>query len=178
MQYRVENGLSTDIIKSVEEDSLGFIWVASDAGLLQYNGNKFIQYPDAFKSPYVKDLIKLQDNRLLALSDLGLIEIVNLVDTVLFKEVLAGERNPTDSTLWYPKSVFEDSNKNLWFGEPQSVVKYDGVSLERYEFDDAYNSASFVRSFVFVELSDGRILTSSNNGNFFFMILFLINLNI
>ena len=167
LQYRVEDGLSTDIIKSVEEDAHGFIWIGSDAGLLQFNGNKFIHYPNASKSAYIKDLIKLHDDRLLALSDLGLVEIINLVDTVIFKNVLDGGRTPTDSSLWYPKSIFEDSNNNLWIGEPQSVVKFNGQTMERYQFEPEFSTSSFVRSFSFVELVDGTILCSSNNGEFF-----------
>ncbi|NJN26044.1 MAG: hypothetical protein HC819_08765 [Cyclobacteriaceae bacterium] len=168
LQYRVENGLKTDIIKTVDEDSLGFIWIGSDQGLMQYNGHSFINYPQASKSPFIKDLIKLRDGRLLVLDDLGLNEIVNLLDTAIFKEILPGTRVPTDTSLWYPKSIFEDSQGNLWIGEPQSVVRYDGNKIDRIEFGPRFNSSSFVRSFCFEEWSPGKILISSYNGDFFY----------
>jgi signal transduction histidine kinase/ligand-binding sensor domain-containing protein len=167
LKFRVEDGLKTDIIKAIDRDSLGFLWIGSDDGLMQYNGNRFLHYPHATESPFVKDFIKLRDGRLLVLNDLGLDEIINQIDTVIFKNILPGTRVPTDTSLWYPKSIFEDSYGNLWVSEPQSVVKYDGSSIDRIEFAPEHNSSSFVRSFSFVELPGGKILISSYNGAFF-----------
>ena len=167
IQYRVEDGLKSDIIKAIGRDSLGFIWVGSDDGLMQYNGNKFLHYPHATNSPFIKDLIKLDDGRLLVLNDLGLDEIINQVDTVIFKKIIPGTRVPTDTSIWYPKSIFEDSQGNLWIGEPQSVVRYNGSQIDRIEFGPEDNSSSFVRSFSFAELPGDRILISSFTGNFY-----------
>lgn len=167
LQYRIGDGLNTDIIKCVAEDDWGFIWIGTDQGLLQYNGHKFISYSQATKSPFIKDFIRLKDGRLLVLDDLGLTEIINEIDTVYFKRILEGTRTPTDSTIWYPKSLYEDSKGNLWIGEPQSVVIYNGSDLQRLNFEDKYNSSSFIRSFSFVELSNNKILIASNNGGFF-----------
>lgn len=167
LQYRVEDGLNTDIIKCISQDDKGFIWIGTDEGLVQYNGNEFITYPQATTSPFVKQFIKLRNGKLLVLDDLGLTEIINDVDTVIFKPVLMGTRFPTDSTIWYPKSVFEDDQGNIWVGEPQSVVKYDGEKLQRFEFGPEHNSSSFIRSFNFVELAEGKLLISSYSGGFF-----------
>jgi ligand-binding sensor domain-containing protein len=167
LQYRVEDGLKTDIIKTIHRDSLGFIWIGSDEGLMQFNGSSFVHYPYASASTFIKQLIRLRNGRLLALNDLGLVEIVNKIDTVLFNTVLPGSRVPTDTSLWYPKSIFEDSRGNIWVGEPQSVVRYDGQEISRIEFGPEDNSSSFVRSFTFAELPDGRILICSFNGNFY-----------
>ena len=167
LQYRVGDGLKTDIIKSIEQDSLGFIWIGSDEGLMQYNGNRFIHYANATQSQFVKNLLKLRNGRLLVLNDLGLNEIINQVDTVIFRQILPGTRSPTDSSIWYPKSIFEDSKGNLWIGEPQSVVKYNFKKIQRIAFGPEHNSSSFIRSFNFVELPDGKILISGFNGSFF-----------
>jgi len=167
LQYRVENGLQTDIIKCIDQDSLGYIWIGTDEGVIQYNGNRFMHYPNASSSPFIKDFLKLRNGRLLVLHDLGLNEIINEVDTVIFKQILPGTRMPTDSSIWYAKSLFEDSQGNIWISEPQSVVKYDGSRIQRIEFSDEHNSSSFIRSFNFVELPGGIILISSFNGVFF-----------
>ncbi len=167
LQYRVENGLQTDIIKCIDQDSLGYIWIGTDEGVIQYNGNRFMHYPNASSSPFIKDFLKLRDGRLFVLHDLGLNEIINQVDTVLFRQVLPGTRMPTDSSIWYAKSLFEDSQGNIWISEPQSVVKYDGQHIQRIEFGDEHNSSSFIRSFSIVELPGGIILMSSFNGVFF-----------
>jgi signal transduction histidine kinase len=167
LQFRVEDGLKTDIIKTLGQDSLGFIWIGSDDGLMQYNGHQFLHYPHATQSPFIKELLSLRDGRLLVLNDLGLVEIINQIDTVIFNSILPGTRVPTDTTIWYPKSIFEDSKGNFWIGEPQSIVKYDGKTIDRIEFGEEDNSSSFVRSFNFAELPGSRILISSITGNFY-----------
>lgn len=40
----VENGLSNNIINSIEQDSLGFIWVGTNEGINRYDGSHFEQY--------------------------------------------------------------------------------------------------------------------------------------
>ncbi len=167
LQFRVEDGLKTDIIKSIDRDSIGFIWIGSDDGLMQYNGNEFIHYPYATESPFIKDFVKLKSGRLLVLNDLGLDEIINQVDTVIFRNILPGTRVPTDTSIWYPKSIFEDSSGNLWISEPQSVVRYDGTNIKRIEFGVDHYSTSFVRSFAFTELPGSKILISSYNSSLF-----------
>ncbi len=126
-----------------------------------------MHYPNASSSPFIKDFLKLRNGRLLVLHDLGLNEIINQVDTVIFRQIIPGTRMPTDSSIWYAKSLFEDSQGNIWISEPQSVVKYDGKRIQRIEFSDEHNSSSFIRSFSFVELPGGIILMSSFNGIFF-----------
>lgn len=40
----VENGLSNNVVNSIEQDSLGFIWVGTEEGLNRYDGTTFLVY--------------------------------------------------------------------------------------------------------------------------------------
>src|SRR5436190_13029822 len=103
--YRVEQGLPSDVIKAVAQDALGFIWIATDDGLVKYDGLKFTTYKAALRSQYAKAFLQTRDGRLLAIGDLDLIEIQNKIDTVIFKSLLRGGRTSSDTTLWYPKAI-------------------------------------------------------------------------
>jgi signal transduction histidine kinase/ligand-binding sensor domain-containing protein len=166
-QYRVEQGLPSDVVKAVTQDSLGFIWIATDDGLVKYDGLRFTTYKSAVHSQYTKGFLRTRDGRLLAFGDLDLIEIRNQIDTVIFKCVLPGERSPTDSTIWYPKSIYEDKTGNLWLGEPKSVLRYDGESFERFDFGERNRSPVFVRSFCFFEDQHDDIFAVSYQGRIF-----------
>lgn len=166
-QYRVEQGLPSDIIKAVTQDSLGFFWIATDDGLVKYDGLQFTSYKSAFRSQFAKGFLHTRDGRLLAFGDLDVIEIQNRVDTVVFKKVLRGERYLTDSTIWFPKSIYQDKNGIIWLAEPKSVVRYDGSTIKRYDFGDAYRSPVFVRSFSFFEDDRDNLYTVSYNGTVF-----------
>ncbi|MEI9920668.1 MAG: hypothetical protein WDO14_18030 [Bacteroidota bacterium] len=97
--------------------------------------------------------------------DLDLIEIDNRIDTVMFKSVLRGTRNPTDSTLWFPKTVFEDNVNVLWIAEPQSVMRVGKGKPRRFTFGIEDRSPQFLRSFAFFEDRKGFLYTTSYAGN-------------
>ncbi len=47
----VESGLSHNFVNSIEQDSLGFIWIATLEGLNRYDGHQFSVYRKNSKSP-------------------------------------------------------------------------------------------------------------------------------
>ncbi|MBS1507430.1 MAG: hypothetical protein JSS79_12355 [Bacteroidetes bacterium] len=163
-QYRVENGLPSDIVKACAQDSLGYFWVATDEGLVKFDGVKYTTYKEALHSNYAKGFLSTRSGRLLLFGDLDLIEIINQGDTVLFKSIRNGTRNPNDTTLWYPKSLYEDHHGNFWVGEPQSVVRLKDGGFERYSFSAETRSPQFLRSFSFFEDLKGNLFTTAING--------------
>jgi ligand-binding sensor domain-containing protein len=167
--YRVENGLPSDVIKAVSQDTVGFIWIATDDGLVKYDGYRFITYKSPFQSQYIKSLFRTQDGRLLAVGDLDFVEIINQVDTVIFRHLVKGSRSPSDSTISYPKSIYEDKNGYLWLAEPQSVVCYSGPDkpIKRFDFGNQLRSPVYIRSFQFFEDDIGQLFVLSYNGSVF-----------
>lgn len=82
-QYRVEDGLPTDIVKGCSQDSLGYFWIATDEGLVKYDGISFTTYPNAIGN-YAKGFLRTKSGKLVAFGDLGIAEVLNLGDTVHF----------------------------------------------------------------------------------------------
>jgi signal transduction histidine kinase/ligand-binding sensor domain-containing protein len=166
-EYRVKDGLPSDIVKAVTQDTLGFFWIATDEGIAKFDGVRLIPYKSALTSQFAKGFLQTGSGRLLAFGDLDLIEIQNQVDTVVFRTIFTGRRNPTDTTLWYPKSLYEDKSGHLWMGEPQAVSRIVDGRLSRYYFDQSNRSPVFTRSFSFFESREGEFFTVSYQGNVF-----------
>jgi len=165
--YRVEQGLPSDVTKAVAEDSLNFLWMATDDGLVKYDGLSFTTYKHPFRSQYIKSFLKTRSGRLLVIGDLDVVEIKNKIDTVLFETLIPGSRTPTDSTVWSPKSIYEDRHGIVWLGEPQAVLRYDGKSVKRFNFGEANRSPIFIRSFSFFEDAHDNLYAISYQGNIF-----------
>ena len=165
--YRVEQGLPSDVIKAVTQDPLGFIWIATDDGLVKYDGLKFTTYKSALRSQYAKNFLQTRDGRLLVVGDLDLIEIQNKVDTVIFKSLLRGARIPTDTTVWYPKSLYEDHHGSIWLAESKSITKLENDVMKRYDLGDDNRSPVFVRSFNFFEDDSRNLYAVSYKGKVF-----------
>ncbi|MBT1685380.1 sensor histidine kinase [Dawidia soli] len=166
-QYRVEQGLPSDVIKATAQDSLGFFWIATDDGIVKYDGLRFTTYRSALHSQYAKGFLTTRKGRLLAIADLDLIEIENQVDTVIFHSLLRGTRNPTDTTIWYGKTLYEDRHENIWIAETQAVVRYDGKAMKRYDFGPEHRSPVFIRSYNFFEDQDGNLYAAGYAGKVF-----------
>ncbi len=166
-QYRVEKGLPSDIIKGCTQDQLGYFWIATDEGLVKFDGINFTSYRNAMHSNYAKGFFTTQDNKLLAFGDLDLIEIKNLGDTVIFESLYPVTRVVNDSSISYPKTIYQDKKGALWISESQSVVKFQDNLMTRYEFDLVNRTPQFLRAFSFFEDQKQNFYTSSFQGNVF-----------
>lgn len=166
--YRVAEGLPIDAIKAVSQDEYGFLWIGTDDGLVKYDGIGFSTYESALQSKYVKGFLKTKSNKFLVFGDLDLVEIQNKIDTVIFKPLIRGSHAPTDSTISYPKAIYEDKEENIWLAESESVVKYKSGKFKRYVFGRKYNSNEFIRSFQFFEDHQGNLYVVCYGGNVFY----------
>ncbi|HLZ17679.1 MAG TPA: hypothetical protein VKQ08_11590, partial [Cyclobacteriaceae bacterium] len=167
-QYRVEDGLPSDIVKACIQDSLGYFWIATDDGLVKYDGIKFTTYREPLHSGYTKGFIRLRNGRLFTYGDFDFVEVRNLGDTVIFRPILFASRTPDDHTLSYPKSIYEDSRGDLWISEPQSVVKLHGNYFKRFSFDMVNRSPQFLRSFTFFEDRQNNLVVTSFQGTVYY----------
>lgn len=165
--YRSTDGLDTDIIKCISQDSLGFIWIGADDGLFRFDGINFTRYAEGAPSNFFKYFLNTSDGRLLGVHDMGITVINPDVNQPTFDVLLAGNRTLTDSALWYPKHAYEDHKGYLWIAEPQSIVRYKDGQWKRYHFGPLDNTISFVRSFNFFETADKRLIVISNSGNYY-----------
>lgn len=152
--YSVNEGLVTHLTKSVEFDSIGFLWIGTDEGLVRYDGRNFKTFQNKTQSRYVKKLINHEDN-IWVINDLGIVRIKPGIDSVVFENVIDGAREPTDSLLHYPKDAYSDKEGRKWISEPDKLVRLlaDG-SVKKYHFNKKDQSSSFFRSFQVFEYNN------------------------
>ncbi len=166
-RYTVQNGLPSDIIKGVQQDSSGFLWIATDEGVAKYDGVNFTNYPEIATSNYMKGFIKTKDGRHILYGDLDIYEVVNNPDSTKFYSLYPTSRVQNNSAINYPKAIFEDKNQKLWISEPQSVVRLDRNGFQRFDFGIENRTTQFLRSFSLFEDKVGDLYTCSFQGNLF-----------
>lgn len=166
-QFGVDDGLPADVIKACSQDSLGYFWIATDEGLVKFDGITFTTYRKEMHSNYFKGFSKTRKGKLYAFGDLDFFEIRNLGDTVLFKKVCPVSNIENDTTLSYPKLVYEDVEGSLWISESQAVVRISKGSFKRYEFDITNRTPVFLRSFQIFEDQNKDLYVTSFQGNVF-----------
>ena len=165
--YKIENGLPTDFIKAVAQDSLGNLWIATDEGFVSYNAARFETYRKVTHSNYTKGFHRTKNGRLLAYGDLDLFELKNIDDSTVFHSLVPVGTSVGDTNLSYPKLLYEDGEGSLWVSESQSVVKLTSDKMKRYDFEIADRTPQFLRSFSFFEDSNKSLYAVSVPGNVF-----------
>jgi signal transduction histidine kinase len=163
--FTKEDGLPSDLIKSVATDNNGFIWLATDEGLIRFDGKNYKHFLKELPSPYIKFLFKRKNGQLLATTDLGLVEIVNPKNPT-FPVLLAGKAEPSMQYLSYPKLMYEDRQNTLWIGDNWHVVAWRDGKFKHYEFDSKNKTGHFQRSFSFFEV--GKYLYIFSNTGFLY----------
>lgn len=161
--YDINKIHANEVIKGISKDEQGFIWLATDQGVLQFDGNETTLFYKELPSPFTKKFLNRKNGQLLVLSDFGIREIVHHIDTTYFQPLqVAGK--PFTEGLNYPKSVFEDSQGNLWIGELNAVVKISENGFQRYLLGAEYRSINYHRAFSFAEDAFGHIWVAPYNG--------------
>ncbi|MFT6854452.1 MAG: signal transduction histidine kinase/ligand-binding sensor domain-containing protein [Cyclobacteriaceae bacterium] len=89
----VENGLPNNLINSIAQDSIGYLWVGTADGLCRYGGNEFMVFrndranPHSISSNYINDLsYDAINNHFLVATDRGL-DVFDLA-TLSFQKAL------------------------------------------------------------------------------------------
>ncbi|MFZ4620790.1 MAG: PAS domain S-box protein [Bacteroidota bacterium] len=165
--YNDESSLPSNLTKEIIQDSRGFIWIASDGGLARFDGKQFTEYNRNLPSTYVKNLFLTRLGKLLVVTDLGICSMLYNGFEPEISVAIPGGTHPSDSTLFYPKQIYEDRRGTLWISEPNAVVEYRDNRIHRYYFDEQYRADSYVRSFHFFEHPVLGLLAVSERGYLF-----------
>jgi signal transduction histidine kinase/ligand-binding sensor domain-containing protein/ActR/RegA family two-component response regulator len=165
--YTIENGLQNELLKSITIDSVGFIWIATDGGLIRYNGFEFIECADVQDSKYIKSVLCSKNGSLFFTTDLSFSKIDYGVDGFNKSTIRAGSINESDSLLFFPKQLYEDKNGNIWFSDNTSIYRFRDGYLKKYYLGSQNTPNSYNRSFSFFEDGYGNLYTISQTGHFY-----------
>ncbi len=170
-KYNFYSDFSKGLIKAVVTDSVGFVWVATDEGLIRFDGKDRIFYKETLPGGFAKGFLKRKNKPLLVVHDYGVTEIISRPDTTYFRKLTAGATVDSDDKLFFPKSLYEDQKQRLWIGEIQSIARLENGKIKKYRFREGTNTGSIYsiyRSFSFVEDQAGHLWVMSFNGALYY----------
>jgi len=164
IHYHSDNGLHNSLTKSIVQDKNGYIWIATDDGFAKFDGYDFKVFNQNIPSILGKHLLQIKSGEIIAVTDFGVIEIRSTTDTVMLKTIIRGADTPSDSTLFYPKLVYETNDSTLWFSGYNAVYSYKNQKLIPFFFFMKNQSSSFHRAFSIVDDKQGNLFVISQPG--------------
>ncbi|MBB3698368.1 SpoIIE family protein phosphatase [Flammeovirga yaeyamensis] len=162
-------GLQNPLVKSIAKDSLGFVWAATDEGIIRFDGKNFLQIKKGLPSPYVKNIFTTSSGVTLATTDLGLIKVKTSAAHPEIELLIEGDAYASDSLLWFPKQIFESKNNDIWVADNHSINLLDSSFKikQRYQFSEKDIPTNFQRSFTILEDRRLGIYAFSEAGYFY-----------
>ncbi|MEQ8705943.1 MAG: PAS domain S-box protein [Phaeodactylibacter sp.] len=158
--YNELDGLQNTLVKAAVSDSFGLIWLATDGGLIRYDGHQFHSYRDKIPTPFIKDIIQV-GQKLLASSDEGLYWIEPSLQSAVIRKAFPNQ------SIRLTKKLFQDEEGRIWGSNNDNVFRANGKDLKIYPFSPEYHSEDFTLSYSFVEDGWGNVYTISKNGVLF-----------
>ena len=143
----MDDGLTNNNITDIYQDSRGYIWIGTEDGLNQYNGNIIIQYnyesdnKNTISSPYITKIIESPNGDIWVGSNGGL-SIINVNENKI-KRIDEKEFNLSHSVI---TDIYKDSNNVMWVGTSDGLNRYDEESNNRSRSDSIYGDRQISRT--------------------------------
>lgn len=126
------NGLSSNSVQCIFQDSRGYIWIGTQNGLNRYDGKHITVYhcdpenPAALPRESIRGITEDQDGILWLSADYGVIEFNPVTEKFcLFKH---DEKNPGSLPGDHVPNLAIDSHNNLWVGSGLSLNLFNRTS--------------------------------------------------
>ena len=163
--YNEINGLSHNSIRSITQDSKGFLWIGTFGGVNRFDGYDFkafqsnINTPNYLHSDDVLEIVADKSNNLWIATDFGLSKYN--IPTNTFKTYHIGQNNFIDNQV---RSIFIDRSDRLWVGTMNNGICYfDDKEDKFYKINT--EGVKNIRSIY--QTNDGKIwFTTFNKGVF------------
>jgi len=172
-QFTIRNGLSSNTVWSILEDTKGSIWFGTDMGVCRYDGNTISYIPFAttnnivgmastnnnFTKNAVWSIMQDRSGTIWFGADEGLY----CYDGKTFTRPLdkPGIVNDSNLTLKSVQCMLEDKKGNIWFGSGpmafEGICLYDGKSVQNFK----PKNVRWVRNII--QEKNGNILFATRN---------------
>jgi signal transduction histidine kinase/ligand-binding sensor domain-containing protein len=168
--YTVKDGLVSNFVKDAIQDKKGFLWLATNQGLVRFDGTHFKtiskKFPDSLSiSDNPLNKLNIIDNNLWVTGFGGVVKM-NL-ETYKFKTYVNGFNLNEQISLNETFCVFRDSKKNIWLGTAGSGLfklnnnedKFELVKPPRDLHLETYNWITTI-----IEMKNGALLFPDTRG--------------
>ena len=124
-----KDGLSSNLITDIYQDSLGYIWIGTEDGLNKYNGNMVVKYnyeinnKNSLTSPYITAINEDKYGDMWIGTDCGL-NIINRQESNIIR-ICTKEENNSGLSNYEITSIYRDSNDTMWVGTKNGLNRYD-----------------------------------------------------
>ncbi|MBX2817885.1 MAG: hypothetical protein KTR24_17900, partial [Saprospiraceae bacterium] len=126
-QYTTMDGLLSNVVNDIIQDSYGFVWVGTSKGLCRFDGSNFVQYQDlgtgqdTMSFHVSKLLLDSRGNLWVATQANGLFRRTKEGGFVHYTHQNNDPESLSDDQIW---TLFEDRTGTVWIGTENGICGY------------------------------------------------------
>ena len=161
----IEDGLSSNFITAIFQDSRGYIWIGTDDGLNQYNGNYIVEYNygDGLASTYINAICEDSYGNIWVGTKGGLSIINSKTEEI---KNIKYDNSKSSISHYNVTTIYKDSKNIMWVGTEKGLNKYDDESKTFVKYYDEYSGGVLTDSYItdIKEIKDEYIVIGSKCG--------------
>jgi ligand-binding sensor domain-containing protein len=163
----VDDGLPSNTINAVIRDNRGFIWIASENGIVRYDGYSFVNYraneknTGSISSNVTYVVLEDRQHRLWVGSEKGL-DLYNRQSDTFNKHYFNGI--PV-------RTIFQDHSSHVWIGSDNGLYRFEGDSVYFItSFSEMFNTEDVVYNTIpaITEDQHGNLWIGTSNGAYIY----------
>lgn len=147
--YNIENGVSSNNIADILQDSKGYIWLGTDNGLSRFDGNQFTFYQKSYKlysnfhASTINTICETKTNELWLGTENGVYIYNPVKDT--FTAFSSQTNAHTRITSWV-MHIIQDKEGNIWIAtRNQGIFQYNVSSHKLIQYEIPQNNNIAIR---------------------------------
>ncbi len=168
--YDHRSGLPSNEVRHALRDSLGFLWIATDGGLVRTDGQDFEQYAHQLPSQYGRFLCPTPAGILLS-HDAGISRIRAGIDSSTISLYQSASIDPDSPELFYPQSLHYTPQGQLWIAQANGqVALLQGGVLQRFALPGLESTRSQLHfaprgAHLWIASSEGKLYRCALTGS-------------
>ena len=171
--YSIDDGIPSNIVKSIIQTKDGFVWIGTESGLCRFDGNKFKLFSDEslLDNDYINYLFEDSKDTIWVGTDIGAYCYSYKNSKFIPFEIKTSNGIKINSQI---NSINEDNEGNIWFSTfGQGVFKYNSElkELENFEFSET----SGLINQIYIDNTNTIWVVSRHNDNFLYKYNKLLN---
>lgn len=164
------DGLTSDLITYIYQDSIGYMWIGTKDGLNQYNGNMVVQYTYEYEneksltSPCITSINEDNSGNMWVGTDSGLNIINRDKDKVI--RIESGEYKEDILSDYEITSIYRDSYGVMWVGTTNGLNRYDEKNNKFIKYYSDGTNKSITNNYItdIDENESGELWISTMDG--------------
>ena len=166
----IKDGLTSDLITCIYQDSQGYIWIGTQDGLNKYNGNIVTQYKyeknnkKSLTSTCITSINEDDNGNIWVGTDSGL----NIINRNNYEVTRMELNKKSDEILsdYMITSIYRDSNGDMWVGTSNGLNRYDEKNNKFIKYYSSETNQSITNNYItdIDENEEGELWVSTMDG--------------